>query len=112
VVAVDAFLFFDYYVSSPVRFRADRRVNSAHRLFILGARKDSVLSRWRHQRLNSLDEASQWTSVRATNAIERLHEEFKRRITRKPSCQTPKPPLWTLLASAQIVTHEFIDLVA
>jgi transposase-like protein len=42
--------------------------------------KISVLSRWRHQRLNSLDEASQWTSVRATNAIERLHEEFKRRI--------------------------------
>jgi hypothetical protein len=41
--------------------------------------KISVHSRWRHQ-LDSLDDAGQLTSVRATNAIERLHEEFKRRI--------------------------------
>jgi transposase-like protein len=39
----------------------------------------SVHSRWRHRRLDSLDEANQRTSVRATNAIKRLHNEFKRR---------------------------------
>jgi hypothetical protein len=40
VAAVDAFRFFDHHVSSPVRLRADRKVNSAHRLFILGARRN------------------------------------------------------------------------
>ena len=35
----------------------------------------------------------QWRSARTTNAIERLHEEFKRRIKRKPCChqRTPRP---------------------
>jgi hypothetical protein len=30
--------------------------------------------------------------VRTTNAIERLHEEFKRRSRRKPCCHPPTPP--------------------
>jgi transposase-like protein len=33
---------------------------------------------------------SQWKSARTTNAIERLHEEFKRRIRRKRYCLRPK----------------------
>ena len=48
---------------------------------------------------------SQWRSVRTTNAIERLHEEFKRRIktqTVLPSADTAAMLLWPLLASGQI----------
>ena len=47
----------------------------------------------------------QWKSVRTTNAIERLHEEFKRRI--KTQCLLPRAEtacmlFWALLASGQI----------
>ena len=35
---------------------------------------------------------SQWKSIRTSNAIERLHEEFKRRIKTRPCCPAPKPP--------------------
>src|SRR6201982_2296554 len=48
---------------------------------------------------------SQWKSVRTTNAIERLHEEFKRRIktqTVLPSAETAAMLFWALLASGQI----------
>ena len=48
---------------------------------------------------------SQWRSARTTNAIERLHEEFKRRIktqTVLPSADTAAMLFWALLASAQI----------
>jgi hypothetical protein len=64
----------------------------------------SVHSRWRHQRLDSLDEANQWTSVRATNAIKRLHKEFKRRT--QAFLPNAESAAWTLLASAQIVTRK------
>ena len=43
---------------------------------------------------------SQWRSVRTTNAIERLHEEFKRRIktqTVLPSADTAAMLFWALL---------------
>ena len=43
-------------------------------------------------------------SVRTTNAIERLHEEFKRRIktqTVLPSADTAAMLFWALLASGQ-----------
>jgi putative transposase len=85
-----------------------------------------VHSRWRYQ-LDSLDEASQWTSVRATNAIERLHEEFKRRIKTQaflPNAETAALDLARLSAnrhakgrtagkiSSKRPSHEFIDLVA
>src|SRR5512143_880204 len=39
---------------------------------------------------------NQWRSIRTTNAIERLHEEFKRRIK----------TLWALLASGQITMRK------
>jgi putative transposase len=48
---------------------------------------------------------SQWRSARTTIAIERLHEEFKRRIktqTVLPSAETAAMLFWALLASGQI----------
>ena len=48
---------------------------------------------------------SQWRSVRTTNAIGRLHEEFKRRIktqTVLPSADTGAMLFWALLASGQM----------
>ncbi|MGH7212152.1 MAG: IS256 family transposase, partial [Acetobacteraceae bacterium] len=52
---------------------------------------------------------SQWRSARTTNAIERLHEEFKRRIktqTVLPSADTAAMLFWALLASGQIVMRK------
>jgi transposase-like protein len=47
----------------------------------------------------------QWRSSRTTNTIERLHEEFRRRIktqTVLPSADTAAMLFWALLASGQI----------
>src|ERR1700733_11266499 len=52
---------------------------------------------------------SQWKSIRTTNAIERLHEEFKRRIktqTVLPSAETAAMLFWALLASGQIAMRK------
>ena len=52
---------------------------------------------------------SQWKSVRTSNAIERLHEEFKRRITIQtvlPSAETAAMLFWALLASGQITMRK------
>jgi Transposase, Mutator family len=52
---------------------------------------------------------SQWKSARTTNAIERLHEEFKRRIktqTVLPSSDTAALLFWALLASDQIIMRK------
>ena len=48
---------------------------------------------------------SQWKSARTTNAVERLHEEFKRRIKtpcRLACAETAGMLFWALLASGQI----------
>jgi mutator family transposase len=48
---------------------------------------------------------SQWNSARTTNAIERLNEEFKRRIKTQTVLPCPKTVpmlLWALMASGQI----------
>ena len=53
--------------------------------------------------------SSQWKSARTTNAIERLHEEFKRRIktqTVLPSAETAGMLFWALLASGQITMRK------
>jgi putative transposase len=53
--------------------------------------------------------ASQWKSARTTNAVERLHEEFKRRIktqTVLPSAETAAMLFWALLASGQIMMRK------
>ena len=52
---------------------------------------------------------SQWKSIRTTNAIERLHEEFKLRIktqTALPSAETAAMLFWALLASGQITMRK------
>jgi len=52
---------------------------------------------------------SQWKSARTTNAIERLHEEFKRRIktqTVLPSAKTAAMLFWALLAVGQITMRK------
>jgi putative transposase len=84
------------------------------------ARRKAFLRKWRlkHRAVaDSLEEAGdnlfafarlppgQWRSARTTNAIERLHEEFKRRIktqTVLPSAETAAMLFWALLASGQI----------
>jgi transposase-like protein len=86
----------------------------------ISARRKAFLRKWRlkHRAVaDSLEEAgdslfafarlppSQWKSARTTNAIERLHEEFKRRIktqTVLPSVETAAMLFWALLASGQI----------
>jgi len=83
-------------------------------------RRKAFLRKWRlrHRAVaDSLEEAgdklfaftrlppSQWKSARTTNAIERLHEEFKRRVktqTVLPSAETAAMLFWALLASGQI----------
>ena len=52
---------------------------------------------------------SQWKSARTTNAIERLHDEFKRRIktqTVLPSAETAAMLFWALLAAGQITMRK------
>ena len=52
---------------------------------------------------------SQWKSARTTNSIERLHEEFKRRIktqTVLPSAETAAMLFWSLLACGQITMRK------
>jgi putative transposase len=86
----------------------------------IAARRKAFIRKWRlkHRAVaESLEEAgdrsftfarmppSQWRSLRTTNAIERLHEEFKRRIktqTVLPSADTAAMLFWALLASGEI----------
>ena len=52
---------------------------------------------------------AQWRSLRTTNAIERLHEEFRRRIKTQcvlPCAETACLLFWALLASGQIVLRK------
>jgi transposase-like protein len=84
------------------------------------ARRKAFLARWKlrcRPVATSLEEAGerlftflryppdQWRSLRTTNAIERLHEEFKRRIKTQcllPCAETAAMLFWALLASGQI----------
>ena len=83
-------------------------------------RRKAFLRKWRlkcRAVADSLEEAgdrlftftrlpvSQWKSARTTNAVERLHEEFRRRIktqTVLPSAESAAMLFWALLASGQI----------
>jgi putative transposase len=87
-------------------------------------RRKSFMRKWRlkcRAVADSLEEAgdrlftftrlpeSQWRSARTTNAIERLHEEFKRRIktqTVLPSAETAAMLFWALLASGHITMRK------
>ena len=58
--------------------------------------------------------SGQWKSARTSNAIERLHEEFKRRIktqTVLPSVGTAAMLFWPLLASGQITMRKTFGVV-
>jgi transposase-like protein len=87
-------------------------------------RRKAFLCKWRlkcRAVADSLEEAgerlftftrlpsSQWRSARTSNAVERLHEEFKRRIktqTVLPSPETAAMLFWALLASGQITMRK------
>jgi transposase-like protein len=87
-------------------------------------RRKAFLRKWRlkcRAVADSLEEAGerlftftrlppgQWKSARTTNAIERLHAEFKRRIktqTVLPQAETAPMLFWALLASGQIVLRK------
>lgn len=90
----------------------------------VGAKRKAFLRKW-HLRCkavaDSLEEAGehlftflrfppeQWKSLRTTNAIERLHEEFKRRIKTQcllPCAETACMLFWALLASRQITLRK------
>jgi transposase-like protein len=84
------------------------------------AERKAFLTRWKlrcRPVATSLEEAGerlftflryppdQWRSLRTTNAIERLHEEFKRRIKTQcllPCAETAAMLFWALLVSGQI----------
>jgi putative transposase len=90
----------------------------------VGQRRRAFLRKWRLRCpavATSLEEAgdrlfaflrlppSQWKSARTTNAVERLHEEFKRRAktqTVLPSAETAAMLFWALLASGQITMRK------
>jgi putative transposase len=90
----------------------------------IARRRKAFLAKWRlkcRSVADSLEEAgdklfafarlppSQWKSARTSNAIERLHEEFKRRIktqTVLPSAETAAMLFWSLLASGQITMRK------
>jgi putative transposase len=90
----------------------------------IARRRKAFLAKWRVKCrgvADSLEEAgdklfaftrlppSQWKSARTSNAIERLHEEFKRRIktqTVLPSAGTAAMLFWALLASGQITMRK------
>ena len=85
-----------------------------------GRKRKAFLAKWRLRCrgvADSLEEAgerlftflryppTQWRSLRTTNAIERLHEEFKRRIKTQcalPNAETAAMLFWALMASGQI----------
>ncbi len=88
------------------------------------AKRKAFLRKWRlkcRAVAESLEEAgdhlftylrypeAQWKSMRTTNAIERLHEEFRRRIKTQcvlPCAETACMLFWALLASGQIVLRK------
>jgi putative transposase len=87
-------------------------------------RRRAFLRKWRlkcRAVADSLEEAGErlfaftrlppgrWKSARTTNAIERLHEEFKRRVktqTALPSAETAAMLFWALLASGQVTMRK------
>ena len=90
------------------------------------AKRKAFLRKWRLKCpavADSLEEAGdklftflrfpddQWKSIRTTNAIERLHEEFKRRIKTQcmlPCAETACMLFWALLASGQITLRKVV----
>lgn len=90
----------------------------------IATRRKAFLRKWRLKCkavADSLEEAgdklftftrlpqSQWKSARTTNAIERIDEEFRRRVktqTVLPCAETVPMLLWALMASGQIIMRK------
>jgi putative transposase len=90
----------------------------------IAIRRKAFLRKWRlkcKSVADSLEEAgdklftftrlpkTQWKSARTTNAIERLNEEFRRRVktqTVLPCAETVPMLLWALMASGQIIMRK------
>jgi transposase-like protein len=110
---------------APERLRDEITEDYNHMLYARTAaevetRRKAFVRKWRikHRPVaDSLEEAGerlftftrfpqcQWRALRTTNVIERLHEEFRRRIktqTVLPSADTAAMLFWALLASGQI----------
>ena len=110
---------------APERLRDEITDDYNHMLYARTAaevetRRKAFVRKWRlkHRPVaDSLEEAGarlftftrfpqcQWRALRTTNVIERLHEEFRRRIktqTVLPSADTAAMLFWALLASGQI----------
>ena len=98
-------------------------MDAEHTEAVLRKRK-AFLAKWRLRCrgvADSLEEAGdrlftflryppqQWKSLRTTNAIERLHGEFKRRIKTQcalPNAETAAMLFWALMASGQITMRK------
>jgi transposase-like protein len=106
-------------MASPGRVRRAGDISSE-----IEAKRKAFIRKWRlkcRAVADSLEEAgdklftftrfpqSQWKSIRTLDAIERLHEEFKRRIkmqTVLPCAETAAMLFWALMASGQITMRK------
>ena len=102
----------------------DRDMIYAETVADIETRRQAFLEKWRLECpavAASLEEAGErlfaftrlpaepWRSARTTNAIERLNEEFRRRLetqTVLPAAETAPMLFWALLASGQIVMRK------
>ena len=114
---------------APERLHGKSRTMAAYMIYAatrgeVETRRKAFIRKWRlkcRAVADSLEEAgdrlftftrfppSQWKSIRTSNAIERLHEEFKRRIktqTVLPCAETAAMLFWALLASGQITMRK------
>lgn len=94
-----------------VKVRLDRQATNICLPVVMGVRRDGQKVLLAVRTMGGESEAA-WrevlddlVAVAATNAIERLHEEFKRRIKTQcvlPSAETAAMLFWALLAAGQI----------
>ena len=92
-----------------IRTRLDKKATNIS--VLAASRRQHRRSRERLFAFTRLPPA-QWKSARTTNAIERLNEEFRRRIktqTVLPCAETLPMLLWALLASGQITMAEITE---
>lgn len=95
---------FAYGAAVDQKNRRRKRGSVAQHPRRLGSPRAAHASVFAHRR-----PSSQWRSAQTTNAIKRLHEEFKRHIktqTVRPSAETAAMLVWVLLASGEIATRK------
>ena len=97
------------YAATPKEIEARRRAFLRKRRLKCRAVADSLEEAGERLFAFTRLPPGQWKSARTTNAVERLHEEFKRRIktqTVLPSAETAAMLFWALLASGQITMRK------